>query len=108
MLQNPLEVWGVASVGSKGDQWIDCQTSKLLLQQNYISAFVSEWCEGQLWFGLPVHIHALRYTYLMNIIEYYFAVTGLAQEPRDLVNELPFKVSPVIPLDPIKTLYSVA
>ena len=24
-----------------------------------------------------------------NIIEY-FAVTGLAQEPRDLVNELPF------------------
>ena len=32
----------------------------------------------------------------------------LAQEPRDLVNELPFKVSTVIPLDPIKTLYSVA
>ena len=25
-----------------------------------------------------------------------------------LVNELPFKVSPVIPLDPIKSLYSVA
>ena len=37
----------------------------------------------------------------------YFAVTGLAQEPRDLANELPFKVSPVIPLDSIKTLYSV-
>ena len=35
-------------------------------------------------------------------------VTGLAQEPRDLVNEMPFRVSPVIPLDPIKTLYSVA
>ena len=35
-------------------------------------------------------------------------VTGLAQEPRDLVNELPFKVSPVIPLGPIKTLSSVA
>ena len=44
---------------------------------------------------------------MWNIIEY-FAVTSLAQEPRDLVNELPFKVSPVIPLDPIKTLYSVA
>ena len=29
-------------------------------------------------------------------------------EPRDLVNELPFKVSPMIPLDPIKTLYSAA
>ena len=28
--------------------------------------------------------------------------------PSDLVNELPFKVSPVIALDPIKTLYSVA
>ena len=77
------------------------------LQQNHISAFVSEWCEGQLWFGLHVHVHALRHTYLWNIIEY-FAVTGLAQEPRDLVNELPFKVSPVIPLDPIKTLNSVA
>ena len=38
----------------------------------------------------------------------YFAVTGLAQELRDLVNDLPFKVSPLIPLDPIKTLYSVA
>ena len=36
------------------------------------------------------------------------AVTGLAQEPRDLINELPFEVSPAIPLDPIKTLYSVA
>ena len=48
-----------------------------------------------------------QYTYLWNIIEY-FAVTGLAQEPSDLVNELPFKVSPVIALDPIKTLYSVA
>ena len=35
-------------------------------------------------------------------------VTGFAQEPRDLVNELPSKVSPVIPLDPIKSLYSVA
>ena len=46
-------------------------------------------------------------TYLWNIIEY-FAVTGFAQEPRDLVNELPFKVRPVIPLDPFKTLYSVA
>ena len=44
---------------------------------------------------------------MWNIIEY-FAVTSLAQEPRDLVNELPFKVSPVIPLDPVKTLYSVA
>ena len=83
------------------------QTSKLFLQQNHISAFVSEWCEGQLWFGLPVHVQALWHTYLWNIIEY-FAVTGLAQEPRDLVNELPFKVSPVIPLDHIKTLYSVA
>ena len=35
-------------------------------------------------------------------------VTGLAQEPRDLIKELPFKVSPVNPLDPIKSLYSVA
>ena len=35
-------------------------------------------------------------------------VTGLAQEPRGPVNELPFKVSPMIPQDPIKTLYSVA
>ena len=61
----------------------------------------------QLCFGLPVHVHALRHTFLWNIIEF-FAVTGLAQEPRDLVNELPFKVSPVIPLGPIKTLYSVA
>ena len=52
-------------------------------------------------------VHALRHTYLWNIIEY-FAVTGFAQEPRYLVNELPFKVSPGIPLDPIKTLYSVA
>ena len=43
----------------------------------------------------------------IHIIEY-FAVTGLAQEPSDLVNELPFKASPVIALDPIKTLYSVA
>ena len=34
-------------------------------------------------------------------------VTGLAKERRNLVNELPFKVSPVIPLDPINTLYSV-
>ena len=38
----------------------------------------------------------------------HFVATGLAQEPRDLVNELPFKVSTLIPLDPIKTLYSVA
>ena len=79
-------------------------TSKLFLQQNHISAFVSE---GPLWFGLPVHVRAFPHTYLWNIIEY-FAVTGLAQEPRDLVNELPFKISPVIPLDPIRTLYSVA
>ena len=35
-------------------------------------------------------------------------VPGLAQEPRDLVSELPFKVSPMIPLDPIKVLNSVA
>ena len=35
-------------------------------------------------------------------------VTGLAQEPRDLVNELPLKVSPLIPLDLTNTLYSVA
>ena len=60
---------------------------------------------GGPWFGLHVHVH--RHTYLWNIIEY-FAVTGLAQESRDLVNELPFKVIPVIPLDLIKTLYSVA
>ena len=85
----------------------DCQTSKLFLKQNHISAFLSEWCEGQLWFGLPVHDHALRQTYLWNIIKY-FAVSGLAQGPCDLVNELPFKVGLVIPLDPIKTLYSVA
>ena len=31
----------------------------------------------------------------------------LAGEPCDLVKELPFKVSPMIPLDSIKTLYSV-
>ena len=35
-------------------------------------------------------------------------VSGLAQEPRDQVSALPFKVSPMIPLDPIKVLYSVA
>ena len=35
-------------------------------------------------------------------------VTGLAQEPRDLVSALPFKVSPMVPLDSIKTLYSFA
>ena len=52
-------------------------------------------------FGFTVHVHALRQTFLWNIIEY-FAVTSLAQEPRDIVNKLPFKVSPVIPLDPIK------
>ena len=28
--------------GIKGDQRIDCQTSKLFLQQNHISAFESE------------------------------------------------------------------
>ena len=55
--------------GVKGDQWIDCQTSTIFLQQNHTSAFVSKWCEGQLWFGLPVHVHALRHTYLWNIIE---------------------------------------
>ena len=38
----------------------------------------------------------------------YFAATGLAQEPRDLVSALPFKFSQMISLDPIKTLYSVA
>ena len=42
-----------------------------------------------------------------NIIEY-FAVTGLTQEPRDLVSALPVKVSTTLPLDPIKTLYSFA
>ena len=36
-------------------------------------------------------------------------VTCLAKEPRDLVSALLFKVvSPMIPLDPIKPLYSVA
>ena len=35
-------------------------------------------------------------------------VTCLAQEPRDLVSALLFKVSPMIPLDPIIRLYSVA
>ena len=35
-------------------------------------------------------------------------VTGLAQEPCDLVSALPFKVSPIVTLDPIKTLYFVA
>ena len=35
-------------------------------------------------------------------------VTCLAQEPRDIVSALLFKVSPMIPLDPIKPLYSVA
>ena len=38
----------------------------------------------------------------------YFAVTGLTQEPRDLVSALPVKVSPTPPLDPIKTLYLFA
>ena len=32
----------------------------------------------------------------------------LAVEPCDLVSALPFRVSPMIPLDHIKTLYSVA
>ena len=44
---------------------------------------------------------------MWNILEY-FAGTGLAQEPRDLVNELPVKVSPLIHLYPIKNLYSLA
>ena len=44
---------------------------------------------------------------VVNIIEY-FAVTALAQEPRDLVSALPFKVCPMLPLNPIKILYSVA
>ena len=35
-------------------------------------------------------------------------VPGYAQEPRDLVSELPYNVSPMIPLDPIKVLNSVA
>ena len=49
-------------------------------------------------------------TYIvLNIIEYmYFAVTSLAQEPRDLVSALLFKITPMIPLDPSKTLYFVA
>ena len=34
-------------------------------------------------------------------------VISLAQEPRDLVSALLFKASPMIPLDPIKPLYSV-
>ena len=34
-------------------------------------------------------------------------VTCLAQEPGDLVSTLHFKVSPMVPLDPIKSLYSV-
>ena len=38
----------------------------------------------------------------------YFAVISLAQEAHDLVRALPFKVSPMIPLDPFKTLYSNA
>ena len=42
-----------------------------------------------------------------NIIEY-FAVTCLAQELRDLVSALHVKVSPTLPLDPIKTFYSFA
>ena len=42
-----------------------------------------------------------------HLIEY-FAVTSLAQEPRDLVSALHFKVSIMIPLDPLKTVYSVA
>ena len=47
-------------------------------------------------------------TYIvLNIIEY-FAVTSLAQEPRDLVSALLFKITPMIPLDPSKTLYFVA
>ena len=43
-----------------------------------------------------------------DIHSYEFAVSGLAQEPDDLVSALHFKVSPMIPLDPIKTMYSVA
>ena len=31
----------------------------------------------------------------------------VAQEPHDLVSALPFKVSPMLHLDPFKTLYSV-
>ena len=54
-----------------------------------------------------VYLFMYMHIDMWNIIEY-FAVTSLAQEPRDLVNELPSKVSPVIPIDPIKTLYSVA
>ena len=65
MLQNLLEVWGMASVGSNGDQRIDCQTSKLFLQQNHISDFVSEWCEGQLWFGLPHSTCTCTLTYIV-------------------------------------------
>ena len=41
------------------------------------------------------------------IIEH-FAVTSLAQEPCDIVSALSFKVIQMIPLDPLKTLYSVA
>ena len=58
-------LWGQMAINES-----DCQISKLFLQQNHISAFVSEWCEGQ-------HVHALRHTYLWNIIEY-FAVTGFS------------------------------
>ena len=53
-----LEVWGVASVGSNGDQWINCQTPNyfynriilVLLYQNDVKVKNSKWVSTLVWF----------------------------------------------------------
>ena len=58
------------------------------------------------WLFLAVQQGCLRF--VIEVFPDHTHLLFLAQEPSDLVNELPFKVSPVIPLGPIKTLYSFA
>ena len=65
-------------MGSMGINESDCQTSKSFLQQNHISVLYQN--DEKVNSGLI-------YLYMYSDIHIeYFVVTGLAQEPRDLVN----------------------
>ena len=90
--------------GSKGNQWIDCQTSKLFLQQNYICAL----------YRIDVKVYSGLVSLYMQF-DIHSCETSLSTlrsqawlEPRDLVVAFHGKISPMIPLDFIKTLCSVA
>ena len=48
--------------------------SRLFLQQNHISVFVSEWCEGQFWFGLPECTCTCTLTYIF--VEHHLVLCG--------------------------------